>query len=124
MKPTKLDVAKFAASWDLNYVWGIKVTDAEIETAILQGRLIDSPLFPQEEWTREQHIERIAWLVLNPATDPIEVDVGIPFMGFVPENPIQDGNLRFAAALYRKDPWILATLSGQVSVIKSFTWRK
>lgn len=72
---------------------------------------------------RRWHIERIAWLVVHGWEDPIEIDVGVPFLGCCPRllAPaywiVCDGNHRLAAAIYRGDSRILASCSGQKDII-------
>ena len=62
------------------------------------------------------HAERIAYLVGIPAQDAITIDVGVPQLGFVPEDEIvvEDGNHRLAAAWYRGDNGIAVEFSGSV----------
>lgn len=64
--------------------------------------------------TRAEHAGRIAWFIVNGWRDPIEVDVGIPSMGYVPEWPIQDGNHRLAAAILLKCRTIDIRFSGSL----------
>jgi hypothetical protein len=59
------------------------------------------------------HNERVAYLVVYPASDPISVDVGVPSLGFIPNWIILDGNHRLAAAIYRNDKTIAAMVSGE-----------
>ena len=74
-----------------------------------------------EEWTLLDHAARIAWMVANNWTDPIELDFGIPSLGHS-WYPLLDGHHRLAAAIYREDPWILANCSGSVDEIERFKW--
>nr|WP_250807768.1 hypothetical protein [Neorhizobium tomejilense] len=61
------------------------------------------------DWTVAQHEERIAWLVQNPQTDPIEIEFSHPnYETF----SIDDGNHRLAAAIYRQDAAIAVQLGG------------
>lgn len=63
----------------------------------------------------DDHPARIAYLVLNPASEPIELDVGCPGLGFGgPSWPVLDGNHRLAAAIYREDEFISAQVSGDL----------
>lgn len=65
--------------------------------------------------TREEHARRIAWFVLNGHTDAISVDVGCPeFPDHTDVWVIQDGNHRFAAAIYRRDETIEADFGGSL----------
>lgn len=66
----------------------------------------------------EDHAGRIAYLVLNRASDPISIDVGIPSMGYDgPEWGVSDGNHRLAAAIFRGDDTILADIDGEIEWI-------
>lgn len=106
-----------------NSVWGIdSITRAEVTTAIRIGALL-APNWPGGYLrTRQEHIGRVAWLVQcgRPGFDayPIEVDVGIP--GFTNQFlwPIEDGNHRFAASIYRNDPYIAAHVAGEINHAK------
>lgn len=60
------------------------------------------------------HARRIAWFVRHGWTDAIDLDVGVPSMGCFPRWFIQDGNHRLAAAIFRGDPHIRATVGGDV----------
>ncbi|WP_323601038.1 hypothetical protein [Pseudomonas putida] len=63
----------------------------------------------------DDHSARIAYLVLNPACDPIELDVGCPGLGLGgPSWPVLDGNHRLAAAIFREDEFISAQVSGDL----------
>lgn len=74
------------------------------------------------KWSKKKHIERIAHLVINPDYTPIEIDVGVPSLGYCSEWFIVDGNHRFAAAIFRGDLTILATCSGQVDLIENLIY--
>lgn len=99
--------------------YGAPIFEAEIAEAIAAGRL-NAELFSRDEkgtarnepWVREQHIERIAWLVVHGWTDPIQIDVGVPSLGCWVKWPVVDGNHRLAAAIFRRDEHIQADLSG------------
>ncbi|MBM5458724.1 hypothetical protein H8F21_14240 [Pseudomonas sp. P66] len=63
----------------------------------------------------DDHPARIAYLVLNPASDPIQLDIGCPSLGYWgPSWPVVDGNHRLAAAIYRKDDSIPALVDGEL----------
>ena len=64
------------------------------------------------------HAKRIAYLVRNPDATPIDIDVGIPSIGFVPSHLIMDGNHRAAAAIYRSDAWIAIAPSGSIALLR------
>lgn len=88
------------------------ITKEEVADAIKHGRLHGEP------WdfsaTREQHIERIAYLVVHPDRSAIDVDVGIPSMGLYLGWIVEDGHHRLAAAIYRGDETIEVSLSGSL----------
>ena len=111
----------------VNFVWyeiGKPLTKVGVSTAIAEGRLLTEAcskgLQEGRTWTRQMHIERVAWLVVNGWDDAIEVDVGIPNLGYVIEWWILDGNHRFAAAVYRGDTSILVSPSGQTDIFAEF----
>lgn len=94
------------------------VTRVEIESAVNEGRLQEpnSDRFNEDvRCSRSDHIERIAWLIVNDWNRPINIDVGAPSMGCVPDWLITDGNHRFAAAIYREDEFIFAYVDGSVA---------
>lgn len=69
------------------------------------------------------HVNRIAYFVRNGWSDPIEISVGVLAMGAYVEWPVVDGNHRLAAAIYRGDKTILATLDGSLEfVLAVSTW--
>lgn len=88
--------------------WSTPASEADVRLAIETGRLVSDPL-PGNEG---DHAGRIAYLVVNPASDPIDLDVGVPEMGVEIDWPVVDGNHRLAAALFRGDPQIDVTWSG------------
>jgi hypothetical protein len=90
----------------------VRLTRKDIRAAIKEGRFIASEEYGE---SHQEHIERIAYLVVNGWDDPISVDVGIPSMACNVNWMILDGNHRFAAAIYKKEPIILASVAGSVS---------
>lgn len=64
--------------------------------------------------TKQYHIQRIAYFVVHGWNDLIDIDVGVPSLGYVPEWIIQDGNHRCAAAIIRGDQTIKASFSGDI----------
>lgn len=125
--PVQLDVRLLNEEFGLlsGNIWGIGVIRArDVLAAIGAGRFIDrSFTTAKDEWDYEMHVARVAYLAAHGWKDPIEVDVGIPSMGYFPAWPIQDGNHRFAAALIMGDKWIWADAQGEVDEIQRFTWR-
>ena len=69
------------------------------------------------------HAARIAYLVLNPDNNPIEIDVGIPSIGYYDMNLV-DGNHRLAAAIYRKDKTIMVNWTGEEGYFKHLFMKK
>ncbi len=63
------------------------------------------------------HIETIASFAAGGWGDPIELDVGVPSLGFNPAWVICDGNHRFAAAIVLGHDTIAAHASGSVDEI-------
>ena len=62
-----------------------------------------------------QHIGRIRYLARHGWSDPIEIDVGVPCLGYHgPQWLVIDGNHRLWAATLRGDASILADIAGQV----------
>jgi hypothetical protein len=85
----------------------------EVTKAIIEKRFnripYRSPYSTNNKYfSRQEHIERIAWLVVHPHSRPIKMDVdNLPRDGY-----IEDGYHRLAAAYYRGDKTILADISG------------
>lgn len=122
------DVAKLAEEWSpfRSTVWcGVNrpITRWEIRREIREGRLLHpTHLCGARFATRIDEIRLVAWLVVNGWNDPIEIDVGCPVLGHHIDWAIQDGNHRFAAAIYRGDPFILGEASGQVDEIQRYLY--
>ncbi len=99
--------------------WGYQIALDEVRDAISKQEFESTPweligfeVFAEEE--RQYHIRRIAYLVVHGWSDPIEIDVGCPCLGFYTDWLILDGNHRFFAAVIRKDEYILSTIAGQL----------
>ncbi len=90
------------------------VTREEIAAAIADGRL-NPPDGQEGGMTREAHLGRIAWFAVHGWPDPISIDVGVPALGHCPRWPVEDGNHRLAAAIFRMDASISAEIGGQLS---------
>ena len=71
-------------------------------------------------WGRQQHVQRVAWLVVNGWDDAISVDVGVPSLGYYVEWLVVDGNHRLAAAIYRGDLGILTSPAGDMDLYAEF----
>lgn len=67
--------------------------------------------------SREWNIQRIAYFIKRMPSEPIQVDVGIPSIGFYPNDVVSDGWHRIYAAILRRDKYINASVAGEVSVI-------
>jgi hypothetical protein len=65
-------------------------------------------------YTEEWHAQRIAYLIVYGWTEPVEIDVGVPSLNYFPY-PLIDGHHRLCAAIYRKDGFILASVSGSLN---------
>ena len=92
--------------------WGCVVTQEDVRAALLEGRLRSGPI--DIDSSGDAHAERVAWLVIHEATDPIEIDVGIPSIGYMPPEMVPDGNHRLAAAIYAGRP-IAVEITGDVN---------
>lgn len=95
------------------------ITREEIKEALDDDESWEEPT-PSGYWwardaiSRKDHAYKIAWFVKNGFKDPIHLDVGVPVLGHYPHWLIEDGNHRFAAAIYAELDSILADVSGQV----------
>lgn len=122
---TWVDITKLREVCDpyLSNLWGVGfITQEAISTAVSEGRLNGTPFKSLffDGWTFQQHVERVAYLVVHPSDAPIEVDVGIPSLGCHVDWPVTDGNHRLAAAIYRGDEKIRAEVGGALSEVKKF----
>lgn len=95
------------------------VTIEEIQSCIDVNDLLAPDLYRvRDDWEdRVDHIRLIAWFVKNGWVDPIGVDVGIPSLACHVGWPVQDGNHRFAAAIFRGDSIIDANMQGATEEI-------
>lgn len=100
------------------------VSRLEIATAIENKEFIRTPIKGvdyanlDKNASREDHIRRIAYMVIHKDSHPIHIDVGLP--GYSDKINIEDGNHRLAAAIFRKDKNILVEFSGDLQRIKEF----
>ena len=87
------------------------ITLGEIGRAVRAKQLRATPV-----WTavRQEHIKRIAYLVVHGWNDPIEIDVAAPSLGYHTGTPITDGHHRIAAATYLGHKTIPAIISGEL----------
>ena len=118
--PTPLAIKKIQKLCDpfKNCPWSDEyiITKKEIKEKISKGSVLSLP--SSSEFEKEQHIERIAYLVLNHDPTPIDIDVGVPSLGYYPKWIIEDGNHRLSAAIYRQEKYIFAYCSGEDRVIE------
>lgn len=99
--------------------WGCgEITEAMIAEAIDSNDLLAIIHDSTNTWSREQHVARIAFIAVNGFYEAIQIDVGIPGMGFNMHWIITDGNHRLAAAIYKNQKRIRAEISGDVSYAK------
>lgn len=89
-------------------VWGVgSITIKEVKDRIKKKRLASTPFSCGNE-DREYHIRRIAFLVVHPHLDDINIEIGLYY------NYIDDGNHRYSAALVRGDESIDVSFGGGV----------
>lgn len=91
---------------------GQGVSREGVASAIRDGRLGTKPYSVSvfaPDWTKEMHEERIAWLVVNPTLDPLEIEFSA---ADYLEMSIDDGNHRLAAAIYRGDELVPIQIGG------------
>ncbi|HEJ2342738.1 TPA: hypothetical protein SMW50_005771 [Pseudomonas aeruginosa] len=101
-------VTKHCNPYGSSAPWGEIVRRADVERALSERRFAPAP-------GSDDHAARIAFLVENPASDPIGIDVGCPVLGYWgPSWMVTDGNHRLAAAIYRGDATISALVDGQM----------
>lgn len=116
--PVPIPVNRLAEHCDpfVNCPWvpGVILTTEMISEAIQHNRLRSTPV-PQRVYRDiRQHVERIAYLAVNGWRDPVFIDVGVPSLGCYIEWPLQDGNHRFAAAIYLGKTEILGMVDGDL----------
>lgn len=91
--------------------WAERVTRRDVRRALAEGRLAATP-------GTGDHAGRIAFLMTHEATDPIDIDVGVPAFGCHVRWFVQDGNHRLAAAIMAGRPTISALVGGQLDYAK------
>ncbi len=94
-----------------------RITRSGVARAIREGRFERKPFSNTscEEkygWDISRHESRVAHLVVNPAPDPVDIDIGIE--GPPMDGVMVEGNHRMAAAVYRYDTTLQAVVSGLV----------
>ena len=112
-------------------VWGTEATEKSvkfcIDNNILESRSLQSIEILQlrlSEFNDYNHSARIAYLVINKDTKPIELDVGCPSSGYYSTEFVPDGNHRLAAAIFRKDKTIEVDYGGEVEYFNHLFIRK
>lgn len=94
-------------------VWGTGTIKRQaIQQAVRSGNLDSRPndtFHLPIEARRPYDINRIAYLVIHSAEDPISLDVGLNGMVV-----IEDGFHRLGAAMYRRDRFLLVSYAGYV----------
>lgn len=125
--PRRIDVEKLLVQANPyeSCVWSHltePITKEEVQEAIhkkkFKKRFFNGKAEPDHSW----HVQRVAWMVVNKDPTPILLDVGIPSMNYCPTWSILDGNHRFAAAVFRRDKYILAMCSGEIDVLESLKY--
>ena len=85
---------------ELQHLWG---TAAEVDAPVAG------------DGTAEAHVGRIRYLARCGWEDAIELDVGVPCLGYAgPHWPLTDGNHRLWAAVLREDETVEVDVAGQV----------
>lgn len=91
------------------------ITRAEVSHRIQLGDFEANPYdLSKISWRRKDHIRRVAYLVVNPSGDPIDIDVGVPALGCYVPWPVRNGYHRLGAAIYRMDEFIPINFSGDL----------
>lgn len=94
--------------------WRSKAPSARLTEALLAdaseiAKPIPSDAGARAHLGRVRHLARVGW------ADPIELDVGVPALGYAgPAWPVTDGNHRLWAACLRGDEFIEVNVSGQI----------
>lgn len=97
--------------------WGSGLVTRQM---VEESNLIAEPWSPDDRnqlWSVEQQAGRIGWFVENGWKDPIQIDVGVPVLGYCVQQ-VLDGHHRLGAAIHKGDNAILCFVDGQVDVIE------
>jgi len=125
----KISLEKFVALFNPfeSNIW-VKVSSPLTVEEILKASSV-SPDVPQQTeliWNVEDrftHAGRVRWLIENWSDDyPIDIDFGMPNLGYPSSELICDGNHRLMAAIVLKRKWINANCSGEVNEIEKYLW--
>lgn len=95
--------------------WSRRITPKMVSDCLEAGTLHAEPLDGNPDVPARLHAARIAYLVMHGWKDAVQIDVGVPSLGCHVRWPVQDGNHRVAAAIYRGDEEILAVVDGSVA---------
>ena len=97
-----------------NWPWDCDAPDESTIQKLLESQLeVCNPVGPHG--TAAEHLGRVLYLARHGWEDAVEIDVGIPCLGYSgPDWPVIDGNHRVWAATLRGDEFIDVTVAGQV----------
>ena len=113
------DIIQFLADNTEKYdIWGSNVTMQSVYVCMESGTFEETPysvwqITMHESDVEYNHAARIAYLIKNIDTTPIELDVGCPSLGYYDINLI-DGNHRAVAAIIRGDKTIKGYVGGEI----------
>ena len=99
------------------------ITKDEVQACLDAGseNLAETPLWTEmafgrvkltQQEARDRHVSKIAYFVKHGIERPIDLDVGVPSMGYFSDHFVTDGNHRLAGALLRGDKTIAASVCG------------
>ena len=97
-------------------IWHVLETPLTVEeiTEAIQYNNFTNLQSEEFATSRQHHVLRIAWLVLNWSDNfPIDIDFGCPNLGYPTRELVEDGNHRLAAAIYMNKDFINANCSGE-----------
>lgn len=97
-----------------NWPWDCEAPEpSDLQRMLSSSLEVAIPVGPHG--TPSDHIGRILYLARHGWQDAVEIDVGIPCLGYPgPEWPLIDGNHRVWAAALRGDEVIEVAIAGQV----------
>lgn len=127
----KIDLKKFTERFDpfQNCIW-IKLTTPLTVAEILSAVPVSALEVEQKQeygiWNveeRDVHAGRVKWLIDNWSDKfPIDLDFGMPNLGYPSTQLICDGNHRLMAAIILKKKYINATCSGEEKEINKYVY--
>lgn len=113
---TKIPLQRLLGMCDPRQSWPwlcIAPDESTLKHLLANAKHIVEPI--AGEGSAELHLGRVRYLAEHGWNDPIEVDVGVPCLGYAgPSWPVLDGNHRVWAAAIRGDEFIAADITGQV----------